>query len=278
MKNIDSDQCEGGLLDKYNLYGWQPDTNLSKDENFMDMVLLVTRNSQLKQGGMACVIVKGQQQQQLLESSENGVRDSQTTTLNSVPSTTSTTTTASTSSSPSKSSPSKCQASISNLEHSLLSVATNQSLYSENDSDVHAEIVALMSCARRGCVTQGATAYITMPPCKRCFAALVVAGIQRIVTRRTIPPTIANVAETKGIEMVTMLEGLEEQKDRINNLVTQASRISSTAGIGENRGTANGNSSDTIIVLDTIQERRQGRKEEKQQRKLKKTNGACSDG
>jgi deoxycytidylate deaminase len=275
MKNIDSDQCEGGLLDKYNLYGWQPDTNLSKDENFMDMVLLVTRNSQLKQGGMACVIVKGQQQQQLFETSENGVRDSQTTTLNSVPSTTSTTTTASTSSSPSK-----CQASISNLEQSLLSVATNQSLYSENDSDVHAEIVALMSCARRGCVTQGATAYITMPPCKRCFAALVVAGIQRIVTRHTIPPTIANVAETKGIEMVTMLEGLEEQKDRINNLVTQArrSRIASTASIGENRGSANDNSSDNIIVLDTFQERRKGRKEAKQQRKWRKTNGACSDG
>jgi deoxycytidylate deaminase len=272
MKNIDSDQCEGGLLYKYNVYGWQPDTNLSSDENYMDMVLLVTRSSQLKQGGMACVIVKGQKQQQQQQFERPSVSDSQTS-LNTVLSTTSTAAT-------SASSPSKCQASSSGFEQSLLSVATNQSLYSENDSDVHAEIVALMSCARRGCVTQGATAYITMPPCKRCFAALVVAGIQRIVTRHTIPTAIAKVAESKGIEMVTLLEGLEEQKNRINNLVIQTirSRIASITGIGENQGCASDNNSDNMEVLNTVQERRKRRKEEKQQRKLKKTHGACPDG
>lgn len=263
MKNIDSDQFEGCLFNKYNLYGWKPDTNLSTDENYMDMVLLVTRNSQLKQGGMACIIVKRQQQQ---------FETPGQTTLNTATSTTSTSAT-------STSSPSKCQASMSNFEQSLLSVATNQSLYSANDSDIHAEIVALMSCARRGCVTQGATAYITMPPCKRCFAALVVAGIQRIVTRHTIPPTIANVAETKGIEMVELLEGVEEQRVRINNLVIQASRgrIASSSGVGENQGSASDDNSNNVEVLDAIQEQRKQRKEEKQQRKLKKANGACSD-
>lgn len=266
MKNIDSDQFEGGLFNKYNLYGWKPDTNLSTDENYMDMVLLVTRNSQLKQGGMACIIVKRQQQQ--FETPENGVRESQTR-HNTATSTTSTSAT-------STSSPSKCQASISNFERSLLSVATNQSLYSANDSDIHAEIVALMSCARRGCVTQGATAYITMPPCKRCFAALVVAGIQRIVTRHAIPPTIANVAETKGIEMVELLEGVEEQRVRINNLVIQGSRsrIASSSGVGDNQGSTSDNNSNN---MDAIQEQRKQRKEEKQQRKLKKTNVAFSD-
>eukprot|EP00551_Chaetoceros_affinis_P018134 CAMPEP_0203743274 /NCGR_PEP_ID=MMETSP0092-20131115/59360_1 /ASSEMBLY_ACC=CAM_ASM_001090 /TAXON_ID=426623 /ORGANISM="Chaetoceros affinis, Strain CCMP159" /LENGTH=151 /DNA_ID=CAMNT_0050630569 /DNA_START=9 /DNA_END=464 /DNA_ORIENTATION=- len=54
--------------------------------------------------------------------------------------------------------------------------------------------------------TKNATAYITMPPCKRCFAALVKAGIKKIVTRHSCPKMIQNVASRKdvGVELVSL--------------------------------------------------------------------------
>eukprot|EP00980_Cylindrotheca_fusiformis_P000171 scaffold26_cov117-Cylindrotheca_fusiformis.AAC.12 len=59
-----------------------------------------------------------------------------------------------------------------------------------------------------------------MPPCKRCFAALVVAGVKRIVTRRISPKTITSCAEKESIEMVTLpQEMLDKQTERLNTLV-----------------------------------------------------------
>jgi tRNA(Arg) A34 adenosine deaminase TadA len=46
------------LLVPFELYGWKPNNALSDDANFMDLVLLVTRSSQLQQGGMACILVR----------------------------------------------------------------------------------------------------------------------------------------------------------------------------------------------------------------------------
>ncbi|CAE7880750.1 MRM1 [Symbiodinium microadriaticum] len=51
-------------------------------------------------------------------------------------------------------------------------------------SDLHAEVNAIGRCARLGRSTEGSSVYITMPPCKRCFMALVAAGVRRIVTRK----------------------------------------------------------------------------------------------
>jgi len=66
---------------------------------------------------------------------------------------------------------------------SILVAATNASFYKQSNSDLHAEIAALTELARNGGGSDGATAYITMPPCKRCLPALHRAGIKRIVTR-----------------------------------------------------------------------------------------------
>lgn len=82
----------------------------------------------------------------------------------------------------------------------ILSVATNQSFYKENESDIHAEIAAIGQAASRGCVTQDCTAYITMPPCRKCFAALYCAGVRRIVSRRE--SKLLEFAVPLGIEMV----------------------------------------------------------------------------
>jgi deoxycytidylate deaminase len=159
------------LLDGFELFGWNPDPKLSEDENYMDMVMLITRSSHCKQGSMACVLIQSED-----DSSSKGINES------------------------------------------IISVATNGPLFSENDSDVHAEIAALGGASRRGTKTENATAYITMPPCKRCFAALVVSGIRRIVTRLTPPKLIEEAAKRHNIEVVA-LGRIQEQTARVNTLI-----------------------------------------------------------
>jgi tRNA(Arg) A34 adenosine deaminase TadA len=142
-------------------------------------------------------------------------------------------------------------ASRNNIYDSIIGVSTNLPLYSENDSDVHAEVAALGKASRKGRATEKATAYITMPPCKKCFAALMVSGISRIVTRVTAPKQIEQAATKNGIEVVT-LEGVEQQRERINIII---------------HGNPEGKRS--LEDKEEIEERRKRRKEERQQRKNK---------
>lgn len=46
---------------------------------------------------------------------------------------------------------------------------------------VHAEMNAVVDCARRGVSVDGAVAYITHYPCVNCFKALVAAGVNKIL-------------------------------------------------------------------------------------------------
>ena len=155
------------FLDGIQMFGWRPNPSLSEDDNYMDMVMLVTRSSHCRQGSMACVLV---------DQSSDGFFES------------------------------------------IISVATNKPLFTDKDSDVHAEIAALGGASRRGDRTENATAYITMPPCKRCFAALVVSGIRRIVTRLAPPKAIEEGARRHKIELV-VLGRLKEQTARLNTLI-----------------------------------------------------------
>jgi deoxycytidylate deaminase len=167
------------LLHSFNLYGWRPDTKRSVDENYMELVLLVTRNSICLQGYMACVLVDPSVSQ------------------------------------------SSAASTVEELERSLyggiIGIATNKPLYSELDSDVHAEIGALGLACRIGNSTEGCTAYITMPPCKRCFAAMLVSGVKRIVSRRPAVATILPVAREHGIDIVELVE-TTDQLARIQSL------------------------------------------------------------
>lgn len=45
---------------------------------------------------------------------------------------------------------------------------------------VHAEENVIADCARRGVSLDGATVYITAPPCNRCVALLIQAGVDKI--------------------------------------------------------------------------------------------------
>ncbi len=63
------------------------------------------------------------------------------------------------------------------LTPAVISVGVNSPLFDADGSDVHAEVNAVASCAKRGIPTQGMTIYITMPPCKHCFMVLQVCSL-----------------------------------------------------------------------------------------------------
>eukprot|EP00536_Pseudo-nitzschia_multiseries_P006520 jgi/Psemu1/100863/gw1.139.27.1 len=142
-----------GLLKDHQLHGWQPNKSLSVDENFMDLCMIITRSSKLKQGSMACILVN--------ESGNSDGVDAKTL--------------------PTSPTGTGSADNTNTMCDSIISVANNRPLFSETSSDVHAEISAIGEAARHGLPTENATAYITMPPCKNCFGALAVAGIRRIV-------------------------------------------------------------------------------------------------
>lgn len=197
------------LLKPFNLFGWRPRPDVSVDSTYMELTLLVTRNSICMSGYMACIIVN----------------------------------------------PSKIDEE--ELERSLLSaivgVATNTPLFTELDSDVHAEIGALGQACRLGNATEGCTAYITMPPCKRCFAALLSSGVTRIVSRRAAAATILPVAEKHGIEMVELAETPE-----------QTARLHALTQTGDHEGER------TAERQAEIEEQRKRRKEQKGKKKAAK--------
>lgn len=49
------------------------------------------------------------------------------------------------------------------------------------DTVIHAEANALYWCAKTEIMTEGATAYITLSPCKHCALGLIQSGIKRVV-------------------------------------------------------------------------------------------------
>ena len=80
------------------------------------------------------------------------------------------------------------------LEKRILSVGFNGfpqnlsdslDLYEDRDYKlavtVHAEANAILNAAKNGAKTQSCTAYVTFPPCSQCAAALIQAGVERVV-------------------------------------------------------------------------------------------------
>jgi tRNA(Arg) A34 adenosine deaminase TadA len=164
-----SNKIDDSPLKGFELYGWSPDPSLSRDDNLMDLTLLVTRNSKLINGSMACILVREDDNK-------------------------------------------------SSIESDIISVANNMPLFIENQSDIHAEVAAIGAACKRGLSTDKMTAYITMPPCKRCLGLLVAAGVKRIVTRRDPPQLLKDVAIKHNISFVT-LSNHTEQQARINTLI-----------------------------------------------------------
>lgn len=126
--------------------------------------------------------------------------------------------------------PSHQQVDCNNFFERIIAAATNTSLFKPNDSDVHAEINAIGQVAKRTHAsslfnsaerntTQGAIAYITMPPCRRCFGALYASDISRIVSRVEHPSILRTAAQEVGIDMVCLTpQQLADQRVRMDLL------------------------------------------------------------
>mmetsp|Transcript_3203 Transcript_3203/g.4665 ORF Transcript_3203/g.4665 Transcript_3203/m.4665 type:complete len:282 (-) Transcript_3203:2-847(-) len=162
------------LLHPFNLYGWTPDPTLSNDENYMDLVLIITRSSGRNiQGHVAALIVNP-----LLSPSHsnNDNNDNDNNFQKNY---------------------------IQKFHAAIYGAAVNQSLFQTSDSDIHAEIACLSQACKNYNSTKDCTAYITIPPCKRCFAALVTFGITKIVSRQYPPKLIWDAAvKMHGMEVV----------------------------------------------------------------------------
>jgi deoxycytidylate deaminase len=234
--------------------GWQANQSFSRDLNYLDLCLFTTRSSRLQQGGMACILVQNN-----INHNNNHNNDFNDRTHDEIDTTTTTST----------STTSSLSSFHQQLVQDIVSMATNQSFYVRNSSDIHAEIVALAQLAkyRRGfdvrpnrcresccCIcysendsminktnsninhdaTAGAdsilssssssspvtyTAYITMPPCMKCFAALVIANVTRIVSRYSSRcDKIRFASERYGITMISLnAEERHEQTRRVND-------------------------------------------------------------
>ena len=114
----------------------------------------------------------------------------------------------------------------------LLAVATNSWVYKENQSDVHAEVNAVATAARCGVKTDQSCAYITMPPCKNCFCALVQAGICRIVSRFPAVAAVQTAAGRLGVELVVVPDN-DIRRVRREAFVRQHGRLLSQSNISE---------------------------------------------
>ena len=72
---------------------------------------------------------------------------------------------------------------------------------------VHAEVNAVLSAARHGVSTDGATLYVNTYPCWLCFKMVANAGITRIVyaDRYNVSPAVAEAAIECGVSMYRFL-------------------------------------------------------------------------
>ena len=233
-------------LSSFELHGYHPPPNLSDDLTYMDIVLLITRRANLRQGSMGCILVRPLLKTTTADGEEmNNPQQNE-------------------------------------LLSRIIAAANNTSLFQPDDSDVHAEINAIGQVSKRIhsslphntpstniISTQGATAYITMPPCKRCFGALYAAGIKRIVSRKQHPDILLKAASEVGIEMSCLThEEMVSQYVRMDKLFADGS---------QHKKLDEGNNAEEIV------RRRKHRKDEKRARKMAKIaqdnmDGNTSDG
>ena len=167
-------------LSKLNMYGYQPSQSLSEDENYMDIVMVITRSSLLRQGSMGCILVRP---------AEEAEDDGNTHTdhiFNRV---------------------------IAAANNSSIFKQGDSDVHAEVNA------LGQVAKSKSQESTMNCTAYITMPPCNICFGALYSAGIKRIVTRKPYRPALLEAASHLGIEMKSLTKvEFDNQKVRLAEL------------------------------------------------------------
>lgn len=68
---------------------------------------------------------------------------------------------------------------------------------------IHAELNAILNAGKHGVSTEGATLYVTYPPCNHCSLSIIQAGIQRVVMPRLCPVSSWFTSQVKGLESFT---------------------------------------------------------------------------
>ena len=77
----------------------------------------------------------------------------------------------------------------------------------------HAEANAITQCARFGVGCEGATAYVTVTPCRACAKLLVQAGIERIVCGGQYPDAeVYTICREAGVSIEVMGSGAAVQQ------------------------------------------------------------------
>ena len=212
----------------YQTYQWRPDPQLSVDDNYMDLTLLVTRSSQLKQGSMACLLVRQRNETDDHHHHDTGGGGDDDDTVAIVKTNDNAAAAVVEESSSNHHHHDNSSSNISNTDNNdslswyywnrIIAISTNLPLYQSDSSDIHAEIAAIgQAAARCSSGTAQCTAYITMPPCRKCFGALVCAKVARIVTPRTSP--LASLAAQHGIQMIALTEQWDDRRQRTNEIV-----------------------------------------------------------
>lgn len=77
---------------------------------------------------------------------------------------------------------------------------------------VHAEMNAIVNCARQGDNLEGSTIYVTHFPCIRCMPLILQAGIKRVyyINDYRVDPYCLQLAETSGCKLTKLESTLDE--------------------------------------------------------------------
>jgi cytidine deaminase len=80
---------------------------------------------------------------------------------------------------------------------------------------VHAEMDALLSCARAGITTTGSSMYCTTFPCHNCAKHIVASGVRRVVYVEPYPKSRALDFHSESIELKSELETTSNAQDLV---------------------------------------------------------------
>jgi len=86
----------------------------------------------------------------------------------------------------------------------ILQLSTNKSLFSSNNSEIHAEQSCISLCAACSIPTKNSTIYISMPPCKTCYGLIIESGIKKIVTRNKFTDQMFQHCAESGVDVVVI--------------------------------------------------------------------------
>ena len=175
-----------------NTFGWSWHGDRTVDENFMDLVYMIARNSSCKDGHMGCVLVRGVPLGRGGERGHFGGFESD-----------------------------EPAAAVAAAEDALLHPTVvmksiNAPLYGAFRSDLHAEALAVYECAKRGLATAGLSCYVTRAPCVNCYQTLAISGVSRMVSSQPSLPSKECTASAAvlGVEYVMQPDSPERSAER----------------------------------------------------------------